>query len=97
MKVSFCTDLDKSVVVANCGKRGWTQVGPEDEWNIYWAGTQTCRSLFSVDSGYRMNDNQLVLIDPFFTANAARICFLGSLIIFLTITKFPEKTFWLKT
>lgn len=58
MKVTYCTDLDKSVVVANCEKRGWLQVGPEDEWNIYWAGTLTCRSLFSVDSGYRMNDNQ---------------------------------------
>ncbi|CAH1989773.1 unnamed protein product [Acanthoscelides obtectus] len=60
MKVTFCTDLDKSVVVANCEKRGWVQVGPEDEWNIYWAGTMTCRSLFSVDSGYRMSDNQLI-------------------------------------
>nr|CAI5858997.1 unnamed protein product [Callosobruchus analis] len=60
MKVTFCTDLDKSVVVANCEKRGWIQVGPEDEWNIYWAGTMTCRSLFSVDSGYRMSDNQLI-------------------------------------
>lgn len=60
MRVTFCTDLDKSVVVANCEKRGWVQVGPDDEWNIYWAGTQTCRSLFSVDSGYRMNDNQII-------------------------------------
>lgn len=58
MKVTYCTDLDKSVVVTNCEKRGWVQVGPEDEWNIYWAGTLTCKSLFSVDSGYRMNDNQ---------------------------------------
>ncbi|KAE8749684.1 hypothetical protein FOCC_FOCC003671 [Frankliniella occidentalis] len=24
------------------------------------AGTQTCRTLFSVDSGYRMNDNQMI-------------------------------------
>lgn len=61
MRVTFCTDLDKSVVVANCERRGWIQVGPDDEWNIYWAGTQTCRSLFSVDSGYRMNDNQYVI------------------------------------
>ncbi|KAF5302280.1 hypothetical protein FQA39_LY10319 [Lamprigera yunnana] len=60
MKVTFCTDLDKSVVVANCEKRGWVQVGPDDDWNVYWAGTLTCRSLFSVDSGYRMNDNQMI-------------------------------------
>ncbi|XP_018331645.1 probable tubulin polyglutamylase TTLL1 [Agrilus planipennis] len=60
MRVTYCTDLDKSVVVTNCEKRGWIQVGPEDDWNIYWAGTLTCRSLFSVDSGYRMSDNQII-------------------------------------
>ncbi|XP_017784470.1 PREDICTED: probable tubulin polyglutamylase TTLL1 [Nicrophorus vespilloides] len=60
MKVTFCTDLDKSVVVTNCEKRGWVQVGPEDDWNIYWAGTLTCKSLFSVDSGYRMSDAQII-------------------------------------
>lgn len=58
MRVTFCTDLDKSVVITNCEKRGWIQVGPEDDWNVYWAGTLSCRSLFSVDSGYRMHDNQ---------------------------------------
>lgn len=67
MRVTFCTDLDKSVVVYNCEKRGWIQVGPVDDWNVYWAGTQTCRSLFSVDSGYRMNDNQYVPFKNKFT------------------------------
>ncbi|XP_049862041.1 polyglutamylase complex subunit TTLL1-like [Schistocerca gregaria] len=59
-RVTFCTDLDKSVLVSNFEKRGWLQVGPDDDWNFYWAGTQTCRNLFSVDSGYRMNDNQMI-------------------------------------
>ncbi|XP_046395527.1 polyglutamylase complex subunit TTLL1 isoform X2 [Ischnura elegans] len=60
MKVVFCSDLDKSVLVSNFEKRGWVQVGPEEDWNFYWAGTQTCRNLFSVDSGYRMHDHQTI-------------------------------------
>ncbi|KAK9693670.1 Tubulin-tyrosine ligase family [Popillia japonica] len=59
MKVTFCTDLDKSVVVANCEKRGWVQVGPEDDWLIA-KKEDGYKSLFSVDSGYRMNDNQII-------------------------------------
>lgn len=57
MKVFYCTDLDKSVLVNNFEKKGWTQVSADDDWHFYWAGTQTCRNIFS-DSGYRMNDNQ---------------------------------------
>ncbi|XP_063240257.1 polyglutamylase complex subunit TTLL1 isoform X2 [Bacillus rossius redtenbacheri] len=58
--MTFCSDLDKSVLISNFEKRNWAQVGPDDDWNFYWAGTQSCRSLFSVDSGYRMNDNQMI-------------------------------------
>ena len=35
-KVTFCTVVDKSVIVHNFEKRGWVQVGPEDDWNFYW-------------------------------------------------------------
>ncbi|XP_063843784.1 polyglutamylase complex subunit TTLL1-like isoform X2 [Scylla paramamosain] len=59
-RIAYCTDMEKSVLSNNFEKRGWIQVGPDDEWNFYWAGAQTCRSLFSVDSGYRMNDNQMI-------------------------------------
>ncbi|XP_076029175.1 tubulin tyrosine ligase-like 1B [Oratosquilla oratoria] len=59
-RIAYCTDADKSVLTNNFEKRGWIQVNPDDEWNFYWAGAQTCRSLFSVDSGYRMNDNQMI-------------------------------------
>lgn len=58
MKICFCTDMDKSVLLNNFEKRGWAQVTADDDWNFYWAGTQTCRNIFSVDSGYRMHDNQ---------------------------------------
>ncbi|XP_033218009.1 probable tubulin polyglutamylase TTLL1 [Belonocnema kinseyi] len=60
MKVTYCTDMDKSVIVHNFEKRGWMQVGPEDDWNFYWAVIQSCRSIFSVEAGYRMNDNQII-------------------------------------
>lgn len=60
MKVTYCTDVDRSVVLSNFEKRGWVHVGPDDDWNFYWAGIQTCRSLFSIDSGYRMHDNQMI-------------------------------------
>ncbi|GAB1867462.1 Probable tubulin polyglutamylase TTLL1 isoform X2 [Camponotus japonicus] len=62
-RITFCTDVDKSVIVHNFEKRGWTQVGPEDDWNFYWAVTQSCRNIFSVETGYRMDDNQY--INPF--------------------------------
>lgn len=58
MKIYFCSDMDKSVLLNNFEKRGWNQVTADDDWNFYWAGTQTCRNIFSVDSGYRMHDNQ---------------------------------------
>lgn len=58
MKICFCTDMDKSVLINNFEKRGWAQVTADDDWNFYWSGTQTCRNIFSVDSGYRMHDNQ---------------------------------------
>ncbi|XP_063706533.1 polyglutamylase complex subunit TTLL1-like [Culicoides brevitarsis] len=60
MKICFCSDLDKSVLINNFEKRGWVQVSADDDWNFYWAGTQTCRNIFSVDSGYRMHDNQII-------------------------------------
>jgi len=36
MRITYCTDLDKSVLISNFEKRGWSQVGPDDDWNFYW-------------------------------------------------------------
>jgi hypothetical protein len=36
MRITYCTDLDKSVLISNFEKRGWLQVGPDDDWNFYW-------------------------------------------------------------
>lgn len=60
MSVTYCSDVDRSVVLSNFEKRGWKQVGPDDKWNLYWASTQTCHSLFNLDSGFRMQDNQMI-------------------------------------
>ncbi|CAK1596204.1 unnamed protein product [Parnassius mnemosyne] len=59
-RVTYCTDLEKCVIMSNFERRGWTQVGPEDDWNFYWSFTQNCRNIFSIESGYRMNDNQII-------------------------------------
>ncbi|XP_045535815.1 polyglutamylase complex subunit TTLL1-like [Papilio machaon] len=59
-RVTYCTDLEKSVIISNFERRGWIQVGPEDEWNFYWSFTQNCRNIFSIENGYRMNDNQII-------------------------------------
>ncbi|KAJ8730078.1 hypothetical protein PYW07_017116 [Mythimna separata] len=59
-KVTYCTDLEKSVIQSNFARRGWSQVGTEDEWNFYWSFTQSCRNIFSMENGYRMTDNQMI-------------------------------------
>lgn len=58
IKIAYCTDMDKSVLISNFEKRNWQSVNAEDDWNFYWASTTTCRNIFSVESGYRMQDNQ---------------------------------------
>lgn len=58
VRISFCTDMDKSVLISNFEKRNWQSVSAEDDWNFYWASTTTCRNIFSVESGYRMQDCQ---------------------------------------
>lgn len=36
VRITYCTDLDKTVLISNFEKRGWSQVGPDDDWNFYW-------------------------------------------------------------
>ena len=43
LQVAYCVDMDKSVIIGNMEKRGWVPVGPDDDWQVYWASTQTCR------------------------------------------------------
>ncbi|CAK1547221.1 unnamed protein product [Leptosia nina] len=58
--VRFCTDFDKSIVINSFQRRGWKEVSPEDDWNIYWSNTLNCRNIFNLENGYRLHDNQLI-------------------------------------
>ncbi|MXQ92375.1 hypothetical protein E5288_WYG001127 [Bos mutus] len=59
-KVKWVTDIEKSVLVNNFEKRGWVQVTENEDWNFYWMSVQTIRNVFSVETGYRLSDDQIV-------------------------------------
>ncbi|CAL1301072.1 unnamed protein product [Larinioides sclopetarius] len=59
-QVTYCCDMDKSVLISNFEKRGWIPVGPDDDWNVYWSSVLTVRNIFSVETGYRLSDNQII-------------------------------------
>jgi tubulin polyglutamylase TTLL1 len=57
-------DMEKGVITSNFERRGWQRNESENEWNIYWASVQTVRMIFNPDTGYRLNDNQLICHFP---------------------------------
>ncbi|XP_006866909.1 PREDICTED: probable tubulin polyglutamylase TTLL1 isoform X2 [Chrysochloris asiatica] len=59
-KVKWVTDIEKSVLINNFEKRGWVQVSENEDWNFYWMSVQTIRNVFSVETGYRLSDDQIV-------------------------------------
>lgn len=59
-RVNFCTDFENSIVINNFKARGWRQVQPHENWHIYWANTQNCRNIFSLEHGLRLTDNQII-------------------------------------
>ncbi|XP_058597089.1 polyglutamylase complex subunit TTLL1 isoform X2 [Neofelis nebulosa] len=59
-KVKWVTDIEKSVLINNFEKRGWVQVTENEDWNFYWMTVQTIRNVFSVETGYRLSDDQIV-------------------------------------
>ncbi|XP_020664310.1 polyglutamylase complex subunit TTLL1 [Pogona vitticeps] len=59
-KVKWVTDIEKSVLINNFEKRGWIQVSENEDWNFYWMSVQTIRNVFSVETGYRLSDDQIV-------------------------------------
>lgn len=60
MVVTYCTDFNASVILNNFEKRGWVQVGPDDDWNFYWSNVKTCSNLFSNVSDYRLHVKQII-------------------------------------
>eukprot|EP00605_Chrysophyceae_sp_TOSAG23-4_P002205 GSChrysophyteH1.ASY1.ANO1.2435.1 assembled CDS len=60
-RLKWKTDLEKGVVTHNFDRRGWQRAADNDpEWNIYWASVATVRAIFNPDTGYRLNDMQLI-------------------------------------
>lgn len=59
-KLRYACDLDKSVLINNFENRGWSNVAPDEDWNFYWATVQTIRSIFSLESGVRLLDDQVL-------------------------------------
>ncbi|KAK9399495.1 putative tubulin polyglutamylase TTLL1 [Crotalus adamanteus] len=59
-KVKWVTDIEKSVLINNFEKRGWIPVSENEDWNFYWMSVQTIRNVFSVETGYRLSDDQIV-------------------------------------
>lgn len=58
--VRYLSDFDKTVIMNNFEKRGWMSCDPEDDWNFYWASVHTVRSIFNVETGFRLNDDQIL-------------------------------------
>ncbi|XP_050424661.1 polyglutamylase complex subunit TTLL1-like [Adelges cooleyi] len=58
--IAYCSDVNRSVLLNNFEKRGWVHVGPEDKWNLYWTNVHTCRSLFSTEQYYRLEEDQII-------------------------------------
>uniref|UniRef100_A0A8D2ZPB5 Tubulin tyrosine ligase-like family, member 1 n=1 Tax=Scophthalmus maximus TaxID=52904 RepID=A0A8D2ZPB5_SCOMX len=59
-KVKWVTDIEKSVLINNFEKREWIPVTESEDWHFYWMSIQTIRNVFSVDTGYRLSDDQMV-------------------------------------
>nr|CAD7197512.1 unnamed protein product [Timema douglasi] len=65
-RVKFAVDQERCVVLENFQKRGWIQVDPENDWNVYWAGTGACKNLFHGENKYRFGDDQIINHFPTF-------------------------------
>lgn len=67
IKLKWKTDLHKPVITENYVERGWTEVENEDEdWNIYWACTNSVRNIFNGKTFNKLNDLQVVNHFPSF-------------------------------
>lgn len=55
----FKTELERSVVVHNFERNGWSRT-EGDDWNIFWANVFTVRHMFNPENGIRLNDTQII-------------------------------------
>mmetsp|Transcript_29534 Transcript_29534/g.95294 ORF Transcript_29534/g.95294 Transcript_29534/m.95294 type:complete len:442 (-) Transcript_29534:400-1725(-) len=64
-RLRWRADHEKSVLLANFERRGWTIAADEDSWpgtswNLYWASPYSIKQIFSPDNGVRLGDHQVV-------------------------------------
>ncbi|XP_019631189.1 PREDICTED: probable tubulin polyglutamylase TTLL1 [Branchiostoma belcheri] len=59
-KVKYACDIEKSVLINNFEKRGWISASADEDWNFYWSSVQTTRNIFSIENGYRLQDDQVI-------------------------------------
>lgn len=65
LRVKWLSDLDKAVLHSNFEKRGWAKGTSEDgDWNFYWCSVYTARSIFGVETGFRLSDDQIICHFP---------------------------------
>ena len=58
-RLRFRVDREKSVLINNFERRGWSRAY-EDDWNIYWASPHTIKMIFNPENNIRLHDQQLV-------------------------------------
>eukprot|EP00514_Thraustochytrium_sp_LLF1b_P010005 CAMPEP_0184548688 /NCGR_PEP_ID=MMETSP0199_2-20130426/6352_1 /TAXON_ID=1112570 /ORGANISM="Thraustochytrium sp., Strain LLF1b" /LENGTH=396 /DNA_ID=CAMNT_0026943321 /DNA_START=231 /DNA_END=1417 /DNA_ORIENTATION=+ len=59
--VRWKADFEKMCLLGCFDRRGWERCADHDnEWNVYWANTQSTRHLFSTESNYRLRDDQII-------------------------------------
>jgi tubulin polyglutamylase TTLL1 len=57
--LKYKSDLEKTVIISNFERRGWTRTTNDTDWNIYWASVQSIKSIFNHEFG-RLSDSQLI-------------------------------------
>ena len=58
-RLRFRVDREKSVLINNFERRGWSRAY-EDDWNIYWASPHTVKMIFNPENNIRLHDQQLI-------------------------------------
>lgn len=68
VKMKWVSDIDRTVLVSNFERLGWVRGSTEgregDDWNLYWCTVYSTRSIFNLETGYRLADDQLICHFP---------------------------------
>ena len=74
-RLKWKSDFDKGVLTQNFEKRGWVKASNDgklsqqlgvimnlftEDWNVYWANPWTVKQIFNPETGFRLNETQLL-------------------------------------